>query len=77
MLSIDTNDKYHPVLHQDYSFLLLGTAESTDLVYTVAQKRIDESDEEDQKVIVINNGTGVQVIVLSENSDNQAKHTIY
>ena len=47
------------------------------MVYTVAQKRIDESDEEDQKVIVINNGTGVQVIVLSENSDNQAKHTIY
>merc|ERR1712223_732497 len=63
---------YSHISHQTNDDRLLeGTAESTDLVYTVAQKRIDESDEEDQKVIVINNGTGVQVIVLSENSDNQ------
>ena len=55
--------------------LLLGTAESSELVYTVAQKRIDDNKEEDDtsRVVVINNGTGVQVIVLPENEDKQER----
>merc|ERR1711894_566094 len=50
-----------------------GTAESSELVYTVAQKRISDNEEEDDtsRVVVINKGTGVQVIVLPENEDNQ------
>ena len=41
----------------------------------MAQKRIDDNKEEDDtsRVVVINNGTGVQVIVLPENEDKQER----
>jgi len=54
------------------SFLQDGTAEASGTVYSIAQNRMDSGVIEDEpKFVVINNGTGVQIIVLSENINSQ------
>ena len=55
-------------------------------MYSIAQKRMDSGIvEDDPKFVVVNNGTGVQIIILSGDADSQAssmftelnKHKVY
>ena len=53
-------------------FFQTGTAKASGTVYSIAQNRMDSGVIEDEpKFVVINNGTGVQIIVLSENINSQ------
>ena len=47
--------------------LLLDSAQASKVVYSVAEKRIDDGGE--KEFVVINNGTGSQVIIISENQE--------
>ena len=58
---------YLLILPPERMNLLLDVAQASQLVYSVAEKRVD--DEGEQEFVVINNGTGSQVIIISENQE--------
>jgi len=58
---------WFPINGDHQSFLKDDSAQASKVVYSVAEKRVDDGGE--KEFVVINNGTGSQVIIISENQE--------